>query len=54
MEESSEGCEKIKAVVDQFDLRLHETGQVNDRSMRRMEGTNDRTFTSLAKLDHII
>ena len=54
MEESSEGCEKIKAVVDQFDLRLNETGQANDRSMRRMEGTNDRTFTSLAKLDHVI
>jgi len=54
MEESSEGCEKIKTVIDQFDLRLHETSQANDRSMRRMEGTNDRTFTSLAKLDHII
>ncbi|MEZ0149021.1 MAG: methyl-accepting chemotaxis protein [Candidatus Reddybacter sp.] len=54
MEESSEGCEKIKTVVDQFDLRLHETSQANNRSVHRMLGTNDRTFTSLAKLDHII
>jgi len=54
MEESSEGCEKIKSVVDQFDLRLHETSQANNRSVHRMLGTNDRTFASLAKLDHII
>ena len=54
MEESSEGCEKIKNVVDQFDLRLQETSQANNRSVHRMLGTNDRTFTSLAKLDHII
>ena len=54
MEQSSDGCEKIKDIVDQFDLRLHETGQANNRSMHRMEGTNDRAFTSLAKLDHII
>jgi len=54
MEESSEGCEKIKKVVDQFDLRLQETSQANSRSVDRMMGTNDRTFTSLAKLDHII
>ena len=54
MEESSEGCEKIKNVVDQFDLRLHETSQANNRSVHRILGTNDRTFTSLAKLDHII
>ena len=54
MEDSSNGCEKIKTVVDQFDLRLHETSQANNRSVHRMLGTNDRTFTSLAKLDHII
>jgi len=54
MGESSDGCEKIKTVVDQFDLRLHETSQANNRSVHRMLGTNDRTFTSLAKLDHII
>ncbi|MBQ0719903.1 MAG: CZB domain-containing protein [Gammaproteobacteria bacterium] len=54
MGESSSGCEKIKNVVDQFDLRLHETSQANNRSVHRMLGTNDRTFTSLAKLDHII
>jgi len=54
MEESSEGCEKIKHVVDQFDLRLQETSQANSRSVHRMLDTNDRAFTSLAKLDHII
>ncbi len=54
MEESSEGCEKIKTVIDQFDLRLQENSQANNRSTQRILGTNDRTFTSLAKLDHII
>ena len=54
MEESSEGCETIKKTVDQFDLRLQETSQANNRSVHRMLSTNDRAFTSLAKLDHII
>ena len=54
MEDSSEGCEKIKDTVDQFDLRLQETSQANNRSVHRMLSTNDRVFTSLAKLDHII
>jgi len=54
MEKSSDGCAKISTVIDQFDLRLNETSQANNRSMHRILGTNDRTFTSLAKLDHII
>jgi len=54
MEKSSDGCAKISTVIDQFDLRLNETSQANNRSVHRILGTNDRTFTSLAKLDHII
>ncbi|MBL4780755.1 MAG: CZB domain-containing protein [Porticoccaceae bacterium] len=54
MGESSEGCEKVKKVVDQFDLRLHETSQANMRSVQKVLGSNDRTFTSLTKLDHIL
>ena len=54
MEESSEGCEKIKTVIDQFDLRLQENSQASNRSTQKILSTNDITFTSLAKLDHII
>ncbi|OUS14131.1 hypothetical protein A9Q89_01300 [Gammaproteobacteria bacterium 53_120_T64] len=54
MAESSQGCDSIKKVVDQLDLRLNETSQANTRSVDKILNSNDRTFTSLAKLDHII
>ena len=54
MEESSQGCQGIKKTVDHFDLRLTETSQANNRAVREVLGTNDKTFAALAKIDHII
>lgn len=54
MGESSQGCEEIKTIIDQFDLKLNETSTANQRSIQRVSRNNDRNFTSLAKIDHIL
>ncbi len=54
MRKLDQRSDQIRDTVSAFNDRIHETNQMNVNATRRITGSNDRIFMSLAKLDHII
>ena len=54
MRASTEMCDEIQSVVNEFQRKLSSTSQSNQRSVEQVTYTSDRIFMSLAKLDHIL
>lgn len=54
MQASSVKCERINLSIDDFYHHIQSADQKNNVAIKRIFGTNDQIFMSLAKLDHII